>query len=298
MTEPNIDDLAQRVEQLPLLPSVVARLLAVSPDDNDYFEQLLALAREDPPFALRLIRLANSSFSAPVDPISTIQGAIVRIGGREINNLVTSMAVMQVFMPSTKGERELWVHSVQVAVASRAIARTVRSHQVDAEHAYLCGLVHDIGRFILFEGDSEALGRVEDVGWQTPGELVEVERDSFGFDHGELGGRVCERWTLSRLVTDVVRHHHASDLAAVVFVDKGVEDMIRVVQVADYLSVFLIRHPDATSWESDRLESELARQCLGPGPESILSAGQLLELLPTIVEESDRRISGLGIRVS
>ena len=39
--------------------------------------------------------------------------------------------------------------------------------------------------------------------------LVEMERELFGFDHGELGGSILERWGFPRELSDLVRLHHA-----------------------------------------------------------------------------------------
>ena len=61
-----LEELEQRLDELPVLPAVIARLLAMSPDDHDYFEQVLQLAGEDPPLSARIIRLSNSANNAAV----------------------------------------------------------------------------------------------------------------------------------------------------------------------------------------------------------------------------------------
>ncbi|MGA2711387.1 MAG: HDOD domain-containing protein, partial [Steroidobacteraceae bacterium] len=85
----NVVDLAAHAEQLPLLPTVVMRVLALDTHSDKYFEALLAVAEEDPTFAVRLIRLANAPRSAPAKPIITIRQAVVRLGARECAGLVT-----------------------------------------------------------------------------------------------------------------------------------------------------------------------------------------------------------------
>src|SRR5271166_1047395 len=135
----NVVDLAAHAEQLPLLPTVVMRVLALDTRSDQYFEALLAVAEEDPTFAVRLIRLANAPSSAPSTPIVTIRQAVVRLGARECAGLVTTLAVARVFVPTTAGHRNLWLHSLQVAVAARVIAGLMTGASVSPEHAYLAG---------------------------------------------------------------------------------------------------------------------------------------------------------------
>jgi HD-like signal output (HDOD) protein len=144
-------DVDKKLEDLPLLPSVVARLLALSPSDEEYFEKVVALAKEDPPFALRVIRLSNAASSSPASVITDIQRAVVRVGAHQISGLIASMAVMRVFFPRTQRERNMWVHAIRTAVAAKAIARMVPTLKVDPEEAYLCGLLSDVGRFVLMD---------------------------------------------------------------------------------------------------------------------------------------------------
>lgn len=294
-----IVDLERTLEDLPLLPIVVARLLALSPNDEDYFEQVLTLSQEDPPLALRLIKLANSASSAPMNPITSLQGAIVRIGARQIAGLITSMAVMRVFMPSTQGERNLWIHGIEVAVASRVIAHIASSLKIDPEQAYLCGLMHDIGRFILFQGATEELGQVDESNWTTPKQLIEIEQEIYGFDHAELGWHACKKWCLPELVTAVVKNHHVYDLPEQLSKDKKLANLIRVVQMADFFSVFAILNPDFLTWEPKKLEQKLHDNCIHPScSEPPISAHQLQNQASGILEESKKIISGLGIRTS
>lgn len=83
----SVIDLAAHAEQLPLLPTVVMRVLALDTRSDQYFEALLAVAEEDPTFAVRLIRLANAPRSAPAKPIITIRQAVVRLGARGISGI-------------------------------------------------------------------------------------------------------------------------------------------------------------------------------------------------------------------
>src|SRR5487761_2129065 len=141
--------LADSAGQLPLLPSIVLRVLQLDSSSDRSFEDLLRLAEEDPTFAVRLIRLANAPTSAPAKPIVTIRQAVVRLGARECAGLVTALAISRVFVPTTTVHRQLWLHALQTAVAARTIASLMPKANIAPDQAYLAGLLHDIGRFVM-----------------------------------------------------------------------------------------------------------------------------------------------------
>jgi HD-like signal output (HDOD) protein len=109
------DRIARRLEELPLLPAVVAEIASMDPDSPEFVQQVEDLARTDPPFALRLLKMANGGSRPPENPILTIPQSIMRIGARPLASTITSMAVMRVFVPTTKGQKNLWNHALQVA---------------------------------------------------------------------------------------------------------------------------------------------------------------------------------------
>jgi HD-like signal output (HDOD) protein len=131
--------LVAQAERLPLVPTVLMRVLGLDPGSERYFECLLVASEQDPTFAVRLIRLANAPASAPASapskPIVTIRQAVVRLGARECAGLATAVAVARGFVPGTAAYRNLWLHSVQAAVGERTITGLMLGASVSPEHA-------------------------------------------------------------------------------------------------------------------------------------------------------------------
>lgn len=289
--KPNFD---KKIEDLPVLPAVVSRLLALNPNDDNHFEDVLKLSQEDPTFALRIIKLSNSASSAPVLPITTLQNAVVRIGTKYIASMAASMAVMHVFTPSTQGEKNLWIHAIQVAVTAKAMAKL--SDSIDPETAYLCGLLHDIGRFILFDKKSKTLDQVEEFNWQTNKHLTDIEHKSYGIDHAALGYRICEKWQLSELLSNVVLNHHNYDSAKFFSADPGLYSMLHIIQMADFFSVLMMLNPDALTWNLADLETSLSERCVHPAFSPLpIDINQLASLAPQIMEDANQLAAGLGL---
>ncbi len=294
-----ISDFERSLEELPLLPAVVVRFLAMNPSNENYFDQVLELSREDPTFALRIIKLSNSAGSSPVSPISTLQVAVVRLGVKAIAGLVFSMAVMRVFLPTTQGEKNLWVHSIQVAVGSKVIAQIAPSLKIDPEQAYLCGLLHDIGRFVLFDKVASEMNLVEERNWEAPEQLIDAELEQYGFNHAELGCRVCKKWNLPKIVTTVVANHHKKNFSKQPFKNSQSDNLIHIIQMADHFSMFMLSNSDVLSWMPTKLEKEWNNwYAQHSNSKSPMSVSQLQALALKVMEESNKMTYGLGIRVN
>ncbi len=287
--------LERKMQDLPLLPAVVARLLALDSDHDDYFDEVLALAQEDPAFALRIIKLSNGAKDAPVEPIVSLREAVVRIGTRNIASLITSMAVINVFTPTTHSEKNLWLHAIQVAVTARVVACTTSAFTVNPEQAYLCGLLHDIGRFLLFLGAKEKLNKVEADQWSTPQEHIQLETKTFGFNHSQLGERICKKWGIPDVITNVVKYHHDYDLPQVIIADARAANLIRCVQLGDLFSVFMSVNPEAINDDEATLEDKLFKACIQVCTQSPIDENQLQTLSHSILMDSENIFNGLGL---
>lgn len=200
--------LTKHVDQLPILPQTLVRLLGIDASSDDYFDALVALIGAEPGFAARVLVLANSVESASRAPVTSIKAAVTRIGTRSTANLIVALSVAKVFIPHDAWEKSLWRHALQVAVASREFARVWALPELDPDEAYLCGLLHDVGRFVLFQEAPAALRRVDEGDWHSAAELVAQERAICGLTHPELGALACEHWKLPATIRDCVARHH------------------------------------------------------------------------------------------
>jgi len=99
----------------------------------------------------------------------------------------------------------LWNHSITVALAARHIA--ARRH-VDGELAFLGGLLHDIGKIVV-------LRTVAEVKRRHPDRKLSRTSLFLLFDslHCRIGEGLFEAWKLPVAIREMVRDHHAADMA-------------------------------------------------------------------------------------
>lgn len=291
-----IREVSEHLDSLPMLPGVVTRLLSLDREDNEYFEKLLPLAQQDPAFALRIIRLANSPVFRSYEAIDDLQTAITRVGTYRVAALITSLAVMEIFVPNEKDARNLWLHSIQVAITARNLAQ--KSPSVDPSEAYLCGLMHDIGRFVLFSVATGDVRSIDESGWETPQQLIDVELQVLGINHADLGWCVCRKWMMPEKVCKVVQAHHSPDLGSVAASDGPLAGLIRLIQVADHFSVLLITTADfgqRTPQGQLDLIQDRVMDTVGKG--LTVTAGQLQQMAAGVLSESKEQCQALGLHI-
>lgn len=144
------------VELLPM-PQVAAKIVSLAFDPQSDATELAELIGHDPTLAGHLMRVANSALYRARSPLSSLQQAVTWLGMEEVQNLAVALAIRgQVFTaPGHASEvEELWRESVGAAAWSRIIAETLEQ---DADVAYLCGLLHAVGRAAVIR----ALSRFE-----------------------------------------------------------------------------------------------------------------------------------------
>lgn len=255
---------AQRLKELPVLPSDFGEMIGLDPAADDFAERVEGIAMREPALAARLLSVANAALLGSQAAIKTLDTAIVRMGSRRVAALVTSFAAMRIFTPTSESQRDLWRHALSCAVASAEIAARAGTG-VEPQQAYVAGLLHDIGRFVLGDDVPVDEGAAFLPDWcRDPGPCA-LEKSATGIDHAEIGLAAAREWRLPRELWAALRvHHHHADLEGVV--PAHVATLVRVVQQADALSEFLLGPGrDCASLPPAELAPKLAYWCVAPG---------------------------------
>ncbi len=290
-----IAGLESRIEQIALLPAVVGRLAALDLDSPNATDEIVALVRSDPPLALRLMRLANASIAGGC-VIETIPEAILRVGSRGLTNIILALSVVQVFVPHTRGQRNLWIHSIQTALAAHRLAALRPDMGLGMEECFLAGLLHDIGRFLIFENLPQEMAQLDEADVANPLELVAAELQVCGFDHATLGYEVGRRWNLPESVCEMIRVHHLYGRERSQ-IPPEVLAIVRLVQEADCFSFGLLRH-SASSFHSDVDRNLAVEASLRPlaAAERVVSTPKLAGELTKVDQEA--RIAATVINIA
>lgn len=195
--------LARPSVELPRLPTVATEILDLSRKPTARIEDLASLLEREPLLAAKVLKLANSALYGGTGSVATLKQALVRMGLSQVRDVVMQ-AAFQMTVIRAEGFNDtleaIRRHSTAVAWVSRAIARNT---SMEAENAFLIGLLHDVGLSVGLLGLAEWLKANKRPQRLRPEHWLAVERL-----HDEIGGQVLTSWKLPPALVLVVQNHH------------------------------------------------------------------------------------------
>ena len=187
------------------LPANASEIMILALDPDVSVTQLARVTSRDQVLAARMLRLANSAYCAPLQEITTISEAVVRLGTASVRNVVLATCMASRLQSGntygTQG-RSLAAHGIGTAFLAQLIARLA---VVNQEEAFLYGLVHDIGKLLVLQLSKDYVRG----GGKAPADnevLAAIEAR-----HAEFGGRVLREWRLPPVIEEPVVYHHRPD---------------------------------------------------------------------------------------
>jgi len=261
----NAEKIIQLIGDLPAMPHIAAQIMQKLASFDSTPREINELIAKDQSLAARVLKVANSPYYGASRSISNIKEAIIFMGFDSISSLIMTAVMKDTFSTVSGAGRGLWEHSIGCAVAAKHIGGALGLQNF--EEAFLAGLMHDIGKSVLFQ---QVPNKMRDVVLLVNGgkSFWDAEREQLGFTHAEVGQLLTQKWRFTLTMEEVVANHHEPDCA------KSARELAHIVSLANSLchklSVGLTKNPSIDPYE---LESTKA---LGLGDDVISSTLELL----------------------
>lgn len=212
---------------LPSLPDVVLKIRKLLQSDDCDLQRLSQAVSIDPVLVSRLFVLSNSAlYNRANIKIETLEGAIGRLGFEMVRNTAMSLAMKQLCSADKNGKsagylRKIWAHGMKLSCMAHAVAE--KCSALNQETAYLCGLMHEVGKLYIltkakdfpqFLGDSKSINSVMQKwsppiskhiveSWGFPDEVAESTDPAF-YVENDLESAPCfvDVMVVSRLLVD------------------------------------------------------------------------------------------------
>ncbi len=187
--------------ELTVLPQIAGEVMDLCGAETTDAARLSALLHRDQALATNVLRVANSPAYMSAVRIASLQQAVSRVGLRQVAEIAMAVSVRASLFPTGDSEallRVMWRHSVAAGFFAKEIARIRRRN---VETAFLCGLLHDVGKPVLLAN----LANLEDDGNSLDAETVAAVLDHF---HTRAGRILAERWQLPVQICEAIQHHH------------------------------------------------------------------------------------------
>lgn len=228
--------------EIPLLPTAATQVLQLANNPNAGFAEIEKLVKQDQVIATKLIKTANSAFYRGASEVVSLRDAMARIGLRMLKDIVFSLSLhSKIFR--VKGYEaqldEVWKHSVAAAGIAGILAKY---SGYDSDHAFVAGLVHDIGKPVLVNvvanWEQELLKPKPETPeqkkirlWGTPEQKAALKKREpdkekihnifievllplvFEEYHTKVGALVAAKWKLPNEIFQSIRYHHKREEA-------------------------------------------------------------------------------------
>ncbi len=243
-----VELILQQLEELPTLPAVAARLLQVAGDEDAGVRDLVALLSSDQSLTASILRMASRADLGAPRQVNSVERAVVLLGFEAVRNTVLAVSVFQCFPDNHAGRggaetrhfsrQAFWRHSLAVATAAELLARSAPNgggrQPLNPDEAFMCGLLHDLGKVALDAALPKSFERVAEAAELLRGDIADVERQVIGLDHMVAGKRLAERWGLPGAVREAIWLHGQRPGALPVTV--GSPRLINLITLADALA--------------------------------------------------------------
>ena len=246
-----VERITRQMGELPTSLEVVCRLMLMLRNPTQENEHVVQALYSDRQLSGQLVRKLDSGEEQEVDEkgnaiqrkrseaevLQVLDSAVLQMGYTAILRLVSALSVGKLLAAEHKGygmqRRDLWVHSVVVALISQRLcellAETGRD-SIDPSLAFIAGLMHDTGKAAL---STELVLRVDEVNkaaFLKDSNWVAIENEFCQIDHAALGASLMEQWKLPKDVSDAVAFHHQPTKD---------HKLASLVHLADYASRFV-----------------------------------------------------------
>lgn len=219
--------------RLPTLPEIASEILKITRDDRLSVRQMLPILEKDPPLALRVIKTANSAYYGVREKVESLGRAVVVIGMEELSYIALSFSVLKMLSPDGESGAinwaKYWTHSMACGHIARVINK--RWRVTNASGLYSMGLMHDVGKLILFRLDPELFTKTLDLVRSEQLTSLEGEQEIFGITHQDVGGWIAEKWEIPDSLRFALAAHHSPEEIE----QPELRRSISIVRVADIL---------------------------------------------------------------
>jgi HD-like signal output (HDOD) protein len=190
------------------IPELPEEVIALNNEVSSRYpntQNMVAIISKNAMLAADVLRIANSPVMRPKQVSKTIPQTVAILGTVNLKNMVLASALKQAFGGNTT-IRDIMDNSTDVAFCMVELANGVQG--VTPDEAYLCGLFHNCGAFLLSCKDAKAYSELFFQSLSLPMTAINREEALLNTNHAVVGLLMAKKWQLSAEITQAIYDHH------------------------------------------------------------------------------------------
>lgn len=233
-----LKNLIQRDEvQVPPYPAVAMRLQQLVAGSSYGTHDVAKVAVTDPVVTGYLLRAANSAAVRGTAQITNVSDAVARLGASEVVRIALAVSLGADAAkrgPLAAVRRRIWQEALASALLSFHIA-TMRG--APAQEAFVCGLLHDVGRVVAVTCVEALLTRAGDTRTLPEHDWLAIADRV----HVDMGVMVASKWGLPDVLKASIAAHHQPEQAG------DHMAMVAIIAASDAVVGVLLTQPLVTA---------------------------------------------------
>ena len=239
--------------QIPIKPAILTELQEIMAEAEPDIEKLADLIASDVGLSASILKIINSPLYGMNRRISEIKQAVMMLGLKTIEGLVTALLLKS----SIKGNacislERFWDDSLDIANAMAFIGNKVKN-KIPVEMLYTIGLFENCGIPLLalkYQDYKEVLIQANSEGVSS----IALEEQTYKTNHAVIGYYVASSWHLPPEVCQLVLRHHETDILTAIS-DPQQQIAFAVMKAAENMVERVKRFNYAPDWQ--QMEEEV-----------------------------------------
>jgi HD-like signal output (HDOD) protein len=203
----SLESLVSNTASLISLPEIYVKFKQLTEDEASDVTDFAELVTMDSNLTSAVLKVINSPLYGFSGQIDAIDRAINLLGLGQLHDLILALSAVNAISTTNDIEplKAFWRRSIYCGVMARLLAeeKGVR----DVSGMFVIGLLHEIGRMLLFIKQPDATRYAIDDARACAISLAQSETKIFGYHYGQVGAALLASWNLPAKVFSVVEHH-------------------------------------------------------------------------------------------
>lgn len=196
------------IRKMPSLSTTVGKVLEICSRTDASPNELNKVISLDPVLTGQVLKLINSAYYSLVNKVTSVTRAITMLGMNTVKNMALSTAIIKTVSGAKKSKvlpiQKFWAHSLSTGVSAKLLGEAAGIGVMEREELFLAGLLHDLGKVPFGDEYIDVLN----IAQTQQLDLRDVEFDTMGIDHQEVGLLIAEKWKLNAVISACIGSHH------------------------------------------------------------------------------------------